>query len=282
MNCCFLKNGDLCNNKVLNKSKYCYNKLHHPNEKEYKKAIEHMKIDWINETYSIDKFKKHNVPTNGWCLFNSIAMSLVLMYDKTKNKKIKNFLNEFKPFDSKEFNEKICYKLFIISKKWLLDNINKFHKETNEPISDFIKSTCDIQDLNEYFVEIDYTQNLDNKYWGGICEQYAISNYFEVNFIVFLPTMYSFSKKEKEYKVEISKVVRKNLTRYKISNCCFSTTKDSYFFKYTNSLYIETLPKDLEEIKNEINNTIFLVLFILKDKDNDDISHYNYLLYNDI
>ena len=49
-------------------------------------------------------------------------------------------------------------------------------------------------------------------------------------------------------------------------------------------LYWDTLPENLKDkIIIEFNNTIFLVLFISDNSnDEDNTSHYNYLVYNDI
>ena len=301
MSCLFIsKNEGKCKNKALNKSEFCYLKNHHLNETEYKKALIKMKSKWVNETYNVELFKKYNVPKDGWCFFNSIGMSLINMYNKTINNKIKSFFEDkyFLPFkpDNPIFKEKLKYKLLTIANKWLFQNLNEIHTETKETICDFIKSSYDIEDINDYFVidNIDIEEDLPYKYWGGACEQYAISKYFDVNIFVYLPTMYSFSKQEKEYKLMLSKVVRKNVTRYKISSCCFSniTLDNSMVLNVLNAsnddiplkLYWDTLPENLKDkIIIEFNNTIFLVLFISDNSnDEDNTSHYNYLVYNDI
>jgi hypothetical protein len=307
MSCSFIsKNNVKCHHKALNKSKFCYLKSHHLNESEYKKAIFNMKSSWSKETYNVELFKKHNVSEDGWCFFNSIGMSLLHIYnktitEKTITEKIKSFFEQkdFAPFnwESHTFKEKLKYKLLIISKNWLLQNLNEIHTETKETICDFIKSTYDIEDINEYFLidDIDIKEDLPHKYWGGSCEQYAISKYFDVNIIIFLPTMYSFSKQEKEYKIMLSKVVRKNVSRYKISNCCFNNIilNNSMVLQVLNTsnddeiplkLYWDTLPENLKEkTQIEFNNTIFLLLFVSENsKDEDNTSHYNYLLYDDI
>jgi hypothetical protein len=304
MSCSFISKNDVkCKNKALHKSEFCYLKSHHLNETEYKKAIINMKSSWFKDTYPIELFKKHNVSEDGWCFFNSIGMSLIQIYNnKTINNKIKSFFEQkdFEPFksDNPIFKEKLKYKLLTISKNWLLQNLNEIHTETKESIHDFIKSTYDIEDINEYFLidDIDLKEDLSRKYWGGSCEQYAISKYFNVNIIIFLPTMYSFSNKNKEYKIMLSKVVRKNVTRYKISNCCFNNIvlDHSIVLQVLNTsndndiplkLYWNTLPDNLKEkTQIEFNNTIFLLLFVSDDSNDEDnnTSHYNYLLYDDI
>ena len=104
MSCSFIsRNNVKCKHKALNKSEFCYLKSHHLNKNDHKKAIFNMKSDWIKETYPIELFKKYNVPEDGWCLFNSIGMSLIHIYNnnKTINNKIKSFFEQkdFEPFD---------------------------------------------------------------------------------------------------------------------------------------------------------------------------------------
>ena len=267
-----------CTNKTLPTSAYCYNKSHHPSKIEYDKSILEMKSEWVKETYDIDIFTKYSVSNNGWCFYNSIGMSLLNIYLKKSNDKIKSFFSEFenyiktKDFKNPKFQQKLNYNLFVISKKWLLENINEIYEETQEKMSDFIKNTHMLDDVNEYFSsKVKMDQKLDYKDWGGICEQYALSRYFNVNIISFLPYMYSLC--EKEYKIKLSKVVRQNSTRYKLSNCYFKENSSSKFIEYLD----KPIPVDImDDTLSEIKDTIFLVLFIL----DDDICHYNYLLYN--
>lgn len=288
MTCSFVsKKGLKCNNNTLPDSDFCYLKTHYLTPDDYTVVIDKLKKKWIDDTYPISFFSKHNVSEDGWCFYNSFGMSLFNIYKKTNNKKIIDFFEEecFKSFiETKkwdDFKEILTYRLLIISKNWLLEHLTDFHDETKETISDFILSSNNIDNIQEYLsIEtIDQKENLEEKNWGGVCEQYSLSKYFNIDTVVFTPTKHSFHNKE--YKIMLSKTVRKNTTRYKLSNCCFS--KNSILLSILNSAkqnmkyFVESLP---DNIKDNLNNTIFLLLFISTD-DDDNLSHYNYLLWNE-
>ena len=130
-------------------------------------------------------------------------------------------------------------------------------------IKDFILSNNDIDNVNEYFVEDELDDYLEEDLWGGVCEQYALAKRFNINVITFIPTRHSFSREDKKYHIEVSKIVTKT-TRYKLSSCCF---RNSHLEKNLQQLRIGFQDFD----KTEINNTVFLLLFIR------DSSHYNHL-----
>lgn len=301
MTCSFVsKKGVKCKNNSLLESDFCYIKTHYLTLADYKKAVENLKKMWVAETYPILLFSKHNVSEDGWCFYNSFGMALLNIYNnKTENKKIIEFFKEecFKSFmqnknwNDKNFKEILTYKLLIIAKKWLSEHLTDLHDETKETISDFITSSNNIDTIEEYLSieNIDKKEKLEEENWGGVCEQYSLSKYFDTDVVVFIPTRHSFSSKEKEYKIIISQVVRKNTTRYKLSNCCLNNSKKSTVLSVLNSAkeqddmkyFVESLPDKLKETtKNDLNNTIFLLLLISTDSDGDNSSHYNYLLFN--
>lgn len=269
-----------CQRKTILNSKFCYLKSHYSTANLYKKALVNMKENWIKETYPNELFVKTNVPEDGWCFFVSFGMSLLNIYNKkTTNKKIIDFFKHFvtnKVINNKTILvEEIKYKLLTISRHWLFENLTTLHDVTKEPLNDFIMRTNNIETIDEYFSldNIENKEKLEEEKWGGICDQYSLSKYFEVNVISFLPTRYSFSNTNKEYKIMLSKVVKKNITRYKLTNCCFINNNESQILSILTKSNINDLP---------INNTVILLLFILNDNDNDNdnISHYNYLTLN--
>lgn len=295
------KKGILCKNEKLKNSSFCYLKSHYPTNVEYKNTIDNLKKEWENDTYSIDLFTKHNVPEDGWCLYHSFGMVILNKFlNKTNNTIINSFFNN--PIFSKYilnnntnniiFQKELRYRIYNISKKWLKDNLKNKHDQTNETIHDFILNTNNIDNINEYFSEesknVNIQKDLSEEYWGGICEQYALSKYFQVDLIVFFPSRYSFLKNEKRYSTVISKVVRKNITRYKLSSCCFgnihsdNSDKSKILPLLKNNVYFNNILQDTKKdeynmFENTIENTVFLLLFILGDNNNN-ISHYNYLI----
>jgi hypothetical protein len=302
MTCSFVsKNGLKCKNNSLQESDFCNLKTHYLTTDDYKKAVENLKKKWVSESYPILLFSKHNVSKDGWCFYNSFGMALLNLYNKkTENKQIINFFEEkcFKIFmqnknwNDKKFKEILSYKLLIISKNWLSEHLTDLHEETKETIIDFITSSNDINTIDEYlfFENINKKENLEEKNWGGICDQYSLSKYFHTDIVVFIPTRHSFSSIYKEYKIMLSRIVRKNTTRYKLSNCCLNNSKKSTvlsiltYAKEQNNMkyFFESLSdKTKEKTKDDLNNTIFLLLFISTDKEDDNSSHYNYLLFND-
>jgi hypothetical protein len=302
MTCSFIsKKGLKCKNNSLQESNFCYLKTHYLTTDDYNKALEKLKKRWVNESYPILLFSKHNVSEDGWCFYTSFGMALLNLYNKkTENKQIINFFEEeiFKSFmqnknwKDKNFKEILSYKLLIISKNWLSEHLTDLHEETKEKISDFITSSNDIDTIEEYFFieNINKKEKLEEKNWGGVCEQYSLSKYFHTDVVVFIPTRHSFSRKDKEYKIMLSQVVRKNTTRYKLSNCCLNNSEKSTvlsiltYAKEHNNMkhYFESLSeKSKEKTKYYLNNTVFLLLFISTEEEDDNSSHYNYLLFND-
>lgn len=299
------KKGIKCKNPVLKNSTSCYLKSHHSTVAEYKKAIKEAKTVWIRETYPVDLFSKHNASEDGWCFYHSFGMAILEKFkNKTKNVNIKFFFNQedFKEYvakkdwENQQFREQLTHKVYLAARKWLKENVNSVHDETKEPISDFIINMNNVETLEEYFSEkstmVDIKENLSEEYWGGFCEQYALSKYFETDIIVFFPTRYSFSRNDKQYKTMISKVIRKNTTRYKLSSGCFGSTsceksivlpilKSASEYKNNMVEFFNLLPDEIrKKTVIELNNTIFLLLFILDNNDNN-VSHYNYLLFKD-
>ena len=303
MNCAHKMKRGACKNPVLKNSLFCYLKSHHSNKTAYYQAIETLKKEWISETYPIDLFTKHNAPEDGWCFYYSFGMAILNKFiNKTENININSFFAkndlktyvEKKDFENKHFRELVTYKVYLIARKWLKDNINDVHDETKEAMCDFIVNMNDVDTVDEYFSEestlVDIKEELSEEYWGGVCEQYALSKYFKTDIIVFFPTRHSFSRKDKKFSTIISKVVRKNTTRYKLSSGCFGNTscdKSTILsilqlaseYKNDRVEFFETLHKNLrEKTTSDIDNTVFLLLFILDDNDNN-VSHYNYLLF---
>lgn len=299
------KKGIKCKHPALKNSKACYLKSHHGSKMDYKQAVDNLKRGWIEETYPIDLFSKFNVSEDGWCFYASFGMAILNRFkNKTTNEKIKSFFNQsdFEPFvkskdwDNQKFKELLAYKLFYKARSWLKNHLCDVHDETKESIHDFIINMNDVDTIDKYFSEdsdnVDSKEELSEEHWGGVCEQYALSKYFEIDVIIFFPTRYSFSREEKQYKLMISKVVRKNITRYKLSSCCFNGTpsnkstilsilKSASEHKIDTANFFQTLPDNLKEkIQTDLNNTIFLLLYILSDND-ENISHYNYLLFKE-
>jgi len=299
------KRGNECKYTSIGNSNYCYLKSHHPSSSEYKKVIDLLKKEWFMETCPIDIFSKFNVPDDGWCFFTSFGYSLLHKFrNNTENETIKTFFNQndFKEYISKKnwedhtFIRLLSYKIYQASRTWLHENVNTLHTETKEPISDFIINTNDVDTLEEYFSEqskdIKLEDDLPEDFWGGVCEQYALSRYFNVDVIMFVPSTYSFSKKDKQYKVMLSKKVIKGTTRYKISSCCYNESNHtksmvSSFLGLLSSQedniteFFQLLPVEVKnKTQSDLNNTVFMLLFILDD-DGDNISHYNYLLFKD-
>lgn len=307
------KNGTTCNNTVLKKSNFCYIKSHHNNINEYNKAIYEEKLDWVNQTYSIDLFLKYNVPKDGWCFYHSFGMAILDKFiNKTDNEIINLFFNnkDFKiyiknnDYGNKSFKEKLQYKLLLIAIKWLKENLNNVVDETKESIYDMVLDkkgikydNTDIKDkdfLDEYFNidhdKIDLTENLPELYWGHLCEYYALSKYFKIDLLIFNPMRYSISKNEKKYKIMISKIVQKNITRYGIWSPFFSRTscENSSILPFLRkisdnktdiNIFKSFSDKNQKKIINDLKNTIFLLSFI--SYDNDDEPHYNYLLFKE-
>ena len=236
-------------------------------------------------------------------------MALLNIYNKkTKNKKIIDFFEEecFKSFmqnknwNDKPFKEILTYKLLIIAKKWLYEHLNDIYdEETKETISDLIIGTYDIEinDTKEYLEEyvsyenIDKKENLECKNWAGICEHYSLSKYFDIESLSFIPQRFSYSTIDKKYKRMVSQVVRKNITRYYLANYFYNNSNKStvlsslIYAKEHDDMkyYFESLSDDMKKtIKYDLNNTIFLLVFILPDSDNENIHpHYIYLLFNE-
>ena len=230
--CCFIsKKGVKCQNKKIQNSKYCYLSSHYPTQKIYNETIFNIKKEWLNETYSTKLFLKTNVKNNGWCFYESFVLSLFEIYKKTDNESINSF---FKNIKNKKLDLDIySKKLFFISFKWLKKNLSKKHEDTKEDIKTFLINTKEIDDIDEYFdvksvKDITDDGELLEEYWGGVCEQYALYKIFNINIAVFIPTNFSFSRKEKKYKINIAKTVRKKSTRYKLSNCFSICKKESF------------------------------------------------------
>ena len=297
--------GFKCNNPVLKNSTFCYLKSHHISIVKYKKAIAEEKLDWIRETYPVDFFFKHNTPNDGWCFYYSFGLAILEKFkNKTNNNNINSFFNQEdfkvyidkKDWENKQFKKQITIKVYLVSRKWLKENVNNVHDETKEQISDFIVDMNNFDTLDEYFSDesfkVDINENLPEKYWGGVCEQYSLSKYFETDVIVFKITRHSFSKDEKKYKTMNSKVVRKDTTRYKLLSGCFGNTscEKSTVLQVLQSLserknnieyFFNLLPDETrKKTIKDLNNTIFLLLFILNKSDNN-ISHYNYLAFKE-
>jgi aspartate-semialdehyde dehydrogenase len=173
-----------------------------------------------------------------------------------ENKEIKSFIKD------KDVSD-IAKDLFTEARLWLKIHLDEKHDVTGESIKDFILSNNDIDSVNEYFIEDKLDDYLEEDLWGGVCEQYALAKRFNINVITFIPTRHSFSREDKKYHIEVSKIVTKT-TRYKLSSCCF---RNSHLEKNLQQLRIGFQDFD----KTEINNTVFLLLFIR------DSSHYNHL-----
>jgi len=299
------KSGNKCKHPVLKNSTKCYLKSHHSSTGEYKRIINNLKREWINETYPVNLFSKFNVPDDGWCFFTSFGNVILHKFKKNDaNETIKSFFEQedFKQYISKKdyensvFLRLLSYKVYQIARSWLKNNINSLHSETKEPICDFIINMNDVDTIDEYFSEesknIKLDEDLSEEFWGGVCEQYALSHYFDVDVVIFVPSRHSFSKEDKKYKIMLSKVVRKNTTRYKLSSCCYneSSRKKSVIMSFLRSLsdqdgnlsdFFQLLPSDVKKkIINDLRDTVFLLLFIIDD-DGDNLSHYNYLIFDD-
>jgi hypothetical protein len=308
MTCSFIsKKGLKCKNNSIPESVYCHIKTHYLTTTDYRKAIEKIKKEWVDDTYPILLFSKHNVSKDGWCFYNSFGMALLNIYNKkTKNKKIIDFFEEecFKSFmqnknwNDKLFKEILTYKLLVIAKKWLFEHLNDLHEETKETINDFINGQ---NDKNEITIEeylsienIENKENLESKKWAGLCEQYSLSKYFDTDLISFIPQRYSYSSIDKKYNIMVSQVVRKNITRYYLSFFFLNNSNNSNNSTVLSTLnsakehddmkyFFESLSDNMKKtIKYDLNNTIFLLVFISPDSNNENIHpHYNYLLFNE-
>lgn len=274
--CSFVsKRGISCKKPVLGDSKYCYLKSHHKDKKSYEETLTAVKKKWKNDTYPCEFFCKKNVKNNGWCFYESFTISLYEIYKKTKkNKEINDFFKDFKNIDKSTLTT-LSHKLFFMSFNWLKNNLTEIHVETKEDIKTFLINSKEIDNINKYFCVKDIYDITDDsellyEYWGGVLEQYVLSKIFNINVITFIPTNFSLCKIDKKYKIKIVKSIRKEITRYKLSNYV-SINKKHIFLD------------NLYSIKNNIDtlsiNTVFLLLYILKNK-GDNISHYNHLLLN--
>jgi hypothetical protein len=298
------KTGKKCKNKTIPDSKWCHYKKHYPSSDLYTSIMSNIKNKWIDTTFNINLFNRKNVPEDGWCFFHSFGNSILNIYkNKIKHTDpIFSFFNQKKfklYFENKiskeEFDLEMAKSLHRIASNWILDNLEEKHEFTNELISDILLESHNLKSIEEYKNEIKnmYTikGGLNRNNWGSLCEQYALSKYFNVNIYVFSPTIMSSYKEN--FKTKISKTIRKNYTRYLPMNFCQSIGNmddiNNFLRMIDSDVYCDRLEKcrlfwlmmDDEckkDIEETIERTVFLTLIIRVDKDGDDISHYNSLL----
>lgn len=279
MSCSYIsKNGIKCNNLILKESKYCHLKTHYPNKKEYNDTISKIKKLWFDDTFDCKLFDKQNVRNNGWCFYDSVSLSLLNLYNNnTKNKDVIYFFKKFDLNDKKisKILHLISEKLFFVIIKWIKDNLKEVVDETKEKIDSLVNSK-DIENIKDYLNVSSIDDIMDDnelkyEYWGGTFEKYVILKIFNLNIITFIPTNHIFDRKLKQYKIKISKNVRKNITRYKLT---------SSFVKSEKQTFLDSLNKIKDNIDKISKETIFLLLYMLTDNDGDNLSHYNHLSLN--
>ena len=84
MTCSFVsKKGLKFINSTLPDSEFCYLKSHYVSLTDHIIVIDKIKKKWIDESYPISLFSKHNVSKDGWCFYTSFGMALLNIYKKT-------------------------------------------------------------------------------------------------------------------------------------------------------------------------------------------------------
>lgn len=193
------------------------------------------------------------------------------------------------------FTKEMASAIHTVASLWILDHLDEKHEQTGELIKDLLLESHDIDSIEEYKKGVENINNLSlislttdssisYSNWGSVCEQYALAKHFKVNTIIFSPSR--LSKDKKEFKPFIAKTIRKNVRYQSISQCfglkC-STELDNFLHMAEEGieecqLFWHSLPESLyKQTINELQRTVFQLLFIRKDSDGDDLSHYNSL-----
>jgi hypothetical protein len=307
------KRGQNCQDAVLKNSEWCHRPSHYPSKRKYKEIVQELRKEWEVRTYSPDLFVRSNVPEDGWCFFHSFGRSILEMMKDDLNKidpvrRAAHWKNSTDPilvffrqdrlrgyFEGQMFEDvftkELARSLHTIAMNWILDNLQNRHETTGELIIDLLLESHEMESIDEYKEQVGNLPALDDKKmlshsnWGSVCEQYALSKHFKVNQVVFSPSR--FSKAGKQFRSHVAKVVRRGLTRYMTMSRCEGEGGTSLLDGFlrmaeagseSTALFWETLPDMLhKQTANELRRTVFHLLFILEDKDGDDMSHYNCL-----
>lgn len=302
----------------------CCRSTHHPSKQAFQQCIQPFRSKWIRETLSPDLFVRENAPKDGWCFFHCMGKLLFQLYLKRRlalpqNRSIQQqspdpiikFFAEVKELwilpenitDTSCLSLKqetaIAKALQKVASTWVLDHLYDKHDVTGELLLEMLLDSHEIESLEEYQLEVSEMEkagppseakeeeNLPEKNWGSVCEQYALAKHFGLNVWVLLPSRFSKSDTG-QYQPMLARVVRKNVTRYMITSKSNGYSEDTSLLEDTIFSAIDGKdmlnltcsgfpPEILTKVQTDRDNTIFLLLFLLEDSDGDDVSHYNSL-----